>query len=202
MPNAPSVLIFASFMLVRFLIALLLGAQVGLIFFLTPATHWLYLGPVAILLAALLLSLVFDPQVRQGRRSRERLGTVVWRVLLVIVAPVLAFAVLGALLPPIWFPAALMVFLETSLLVAFTVRGRVGWLAICSALIGWLEFGIVAVLATAVITAQEQDGNWGSHLLAGIAVDIVTGWILLGFGVAILGGHLGMLLRIWVVGQS
>ncbi len=102
--------------LARFLIALLLGAQVGLVAFLTPAPGRLYLGPVPVLLVAVLLSLIFDPQVRQGRASRQRFVTALWRVSLVIVAPVLTLAVLGTLLPSVWFPAVLVFFWERACL--------------------------------------------------------------------------------------
>jgi hypothetical protein len=139
MPHPPATLLFASSLLVRFLIALLLGAQVGLLVFLTPAQEgWLSLVPVLILLVAPLLSLAGDPAVRRGSISRQRLLRALGRALLVLVAPVLALAVLGMLFPPVWLPARLVVFLATSLLIAFSVGGRIVWQADSAALIGWL----------------------------------------------------------------
>lgn len=198
MPHPPAPLLFASSLLVRFLIALLLGAQVGLLVFLTPAQGWLSLVPVLILLVAPLLSLAGDPAVRRGSISRQRLLRALGRALLVLVAPVLALAVLGMLFPPVWLPARLVVFLATSLLIAFSVGGRIVWQADSAALIGWLGFGIMAVLDGARLDAAYQSTP-GFHFDPLPAVAAATTWVLLGFfAVALPGGHLGRLLRTWM----
>ncbi|HLZ63191.1 MAG TPA: hypothetical protein VKR06_40180 [Ktedonosporobacter sp.] len=188
-------------LLVRLLCAFLLGAQVGLIVFLTPAQRWLSSGPVIILLIAVLLSLDRDPEVRKGRNSRQRQRRALRWALLVIAAPMLALAVLGALFPPAWSPAMLAIFLATSLLIAFSVGGSTGRQAIIAAMTGWLGFWIMALLAAARIDAAYQSSP-GFHFNPFPAVGLAITGGLLGFAVAALGGHLGMKLRIWIWDHS
>lgn len=199
MPYISPTMLFSLF--ARALIALVLGVQVGLILFLTPTQHWLYLEPISIILVALLLSLVFDPDVRQRRMPRQRLSMVLRRALLIIVAPTLVVAVLGALFPQLWPWAMLAVFLETSLFIAFTVGGRINWQAISSAMIGWLGFGIVAEIDGTLVDAAYRNTP-GFHFDPFPAAGFATISVLLGFAIAALSGHLGMLLRIWIVDQA
>src|SRR5258708_8498257 len=96
MPHPPATLLFASSLLVRFLIALLLGAQVGLLVFLTPAQEgWLSLVPVLILLVAPLLSLAGDPPVLRRTLSRHPLLIPLGLAFPLLLPPLPALPILG-----------------------------------------------------------------------------------------------------------
>jgi hypothetical protein len=176
--------------LVRFLIAFLLGLQLGLIVFIPPSLPWLNMGPVAVLLVALLLSILLHPHMRQS----GRLAPALLRVLLVIALPLLALVGLGGVLPTAGSLVAVGSALALSVIVAFTVGSETVSLAIGSGLIAWAGAGSLFLLA-AFLQSMKTGNDLGSLVFGVIAVLVV-----LGFGIAPLGGLLSRRLRKWVVG--
>lgn len=189
MHNAPFPSVSST--IVRFLIALILGLQVGLIVLIPSSLQVLCLGPVGILLLAMLLSILFDSRVRQHEGSAGRLIRAMRRVALVIIAPLLILAILGIFIPEIGLSGAFLGILEMSVIVAFTVGSTTIPLAIGSALIAWFGASIF-FLVSASLQANEPGNDLGSLILALIAF-----LVLLGFGLAAFGGLLGRLLRRW-----
>ena len=190
MHNAAFPSISAPSTLVRLLIALILGLQLGLIVFIPSSLPWLNLGPVAVLLVALLLSMLLDPQVRQS----GRLVTALLRVLLVIAVPLLVLVGLGGLLSAGGSLVAVGAALELSVIVAFTVGSETVSLAIGTGLIAWA--GADSLFLLAAFLQSTQPGNDLGSLVFGVIAFLV----FLGFGIAALGGLLGRLLRKWALG--
>lgn len=182
--------ISAPSILVRLLIALILGLQLGLIVFIPLSLPWLNVGPVAVLLVALLLSMLLHPHVRQS----GRLVTALLRVLLVLAVPLLALVGLGGLLPAGGPLVAVGAALALSVIVAFTVGSETVSLAIGSGLIAWAGAGSLFLLAA--FLQSTQPGNDLGSLVFGVIAFLVV----LGFGIAALGGLLGRRLRKWAVG--
>jgi hypothetical protein len=193
MHHAPSPSISVPSTIVRLLVALVLGSQVGLIVFIPSSLPWLSLGPVGILLLALLLSILFDSRMHQHEGSGGRLRRALRRVSLVLVAPLLVLVVLGIFLPGIEPLGAFVTILELSVVVAFTVGSHTIPLAIGSALIAWFGAGIFFLLS-ASLQAHEPGNDFGSLIFGLIAF-----LVFLGFGVAALGGLLGRFLRTWAL---
>lgn len=179
--------ISAPSILVRLLIALILGLQLGLIVFIPPSLPWLNVGPVAVLLVALLLSMLLHPHVRQS-------GRLVTTLLLVLAVPLLALVGLGGLLPAGGSLVAVGAALELSVIVAFTVGSETVSLAIGSGLIAWAGAGSLFLLAA--FLQSTQPGNDLGSLVFGVIAFLVV----LGFGIAALGGLLGRRLHKWAVG--
>ena len=95
----------------RLLVAFVLGVPAGLVFFFnpqnTPIQGWMYAIPAGVLFIAMLLSILFDPAVRQGRIAPLRPIISLVLVLLIASAVVVALALLPATQPAfVWIALA------------------------------------------------------------------------------------------------
>jgi hypothetical protein len=194
-PANPSVSIPSIF--VRLLIALILGLLPGLTAFYNPSLpslRWLIWLPVIVLPVAMLLSIVFDPRVRQATITPGRAANAMLKVLLVIGAPILLVLLLGAFVPTLGPLVAVLVPLEVSLVAAFVVGSANVGLAIGCGLAAWL--GAAILFLPSVYQQTTEPGNdFGSLVLGIVAVGVI-----IGFGVAALGSLLGRFLRRWALG--
>ncbi len=190
---------------VRLLIAFVLGVLAGLVFFFTPQTTpfpgWLLALPAAVLLAVMLLSILFDPAVRQGTLAPLRPIGSLLLFLLIVSASVVALALIPATQPAFpWIGLGLLPF-ALGLAAAFTLggTGRLG-LAVGVALLAWLGSAIPIVLnAVLFYIAYEKTTPGGD---GGIVLPATLAYVAIAFVVAALGGLVGGLLRNWFLGTS
>jgi hypothetical protein len=183
----------------RLLISFLLGLQFVLssLFSASPSLgpyYWLAWVPVAVLLVAMLLSMLFDPRVRQGTVPSQRMGTGILRVLLVTVPFILISFVLLATDMSIGPFGLILIPIGIGLAVAFSVgSASTGWAMLCG-LVAWfgtaIPFGVIGYLQF-----NQSGNNYGSFVFALILVGIFAG-----FGLAMLGSLLGKGLRRWALG--
>lgn len=193
-PATPSVSISSIF--IRLLIAFILGLLAGLSAFINPtypSLQWLMWLPVAAFPVAMLLSIVFDPRVRQGVITLRRSAMAILWILLVIGAPLLIIFVLDIFVSSLW-PIVVVVPLEVSLVASFVAGSESVGLAIGCGLAAWLGMGILLMLS-AYLNSKQPGNDFGSLVLG-----LVTVGILVGFGFAALGGLLGRLVRRWALG--
>ncbi len=194
-PVTPSVSTSSIFK--RLLIAFTLGLLVGLSAFINPSSpslQWLMLLPVAAFLVAMLLSILFDPRVRQGVITPRRTVIAILRILLVLGAPFLVIFGLGIFVSSLGPIVVVVVPLEVSLVASFVAGSESVGLAIGCGLAAWLGMGILLMLS-AFLNSKQPGNDFGSLVLG-----LVTIGILIGFGFAALGGLLGRLVRRWALG--
>jgi hypothetical protein len=194
-PATPSVSISSIF--IRLLIAFILGLLAGLSAFINPtypSLQWLMWLPVAAFPVAMLLSIVFDPRVRQGVITLRRSAMAILWILLVIGAPLLIIFILGIFVSSLWPIVVVVVPLEVSLVASFVAGSKSVELAIGCGLAAWLGMGILLMLS-AYLNSKQPGNDFGSLVLG-----LVTVGILIGFGFAALGGLLGRLVRRWALG--
>ena len=177
----------------RLLIAFILGVLAGLVFLFNPQTTtsqgWALVIPAAVLLIAMLLSILFDPAVRQGTIAPLRPIISLLLFLLIASAIVVALALLPATQPA-------FTWIAFGLSAAFTIgsAGRLG-LAVVGALVAWLGSGIPIVInAVLFYIAYEKTTPGGD---GGIALPLTIAYVALAFVVAALGGLVGGLLCNW-----
>jgi len=185
---------------IRLLIAFILGMLAGLVFLFNPQTTpyqgWTLAIPSAVLLIAMLLSILFDPAVRQG--SIAPLRPIIALVLLVLItsAVVVALALLPATQPAVpWIALGLLPF-AFGLAAAFTM-GSSGWLglAVVGALVAWLGSGIPIVINAVLFYIAYEKATPGGD--GGIALPLTLAYVAIAFVVAAPGGLVGGLLRNW-----
>lgn len=194
------------------LIAFLLGLPIGFVATFTeqavnaPRIYGLWELPVALLIVAMLASIVLDPNVRQGRVGllRAIIGIV---VVLLLSAIVIAGEVvlLNTLQNPETNPNLnyinlVVLPLLVPLAVAFALGGNDGWLlALGTGLLAWLgaglHFAIVAIIDY-IVYEQHTPGGDG-----GIALPLTIAWAGTALLLAIPGGLLGRLLRKGLLGE-
>jgi hypothetical protein len=185
---------------VRLLIAFVLGVLAGLVLFFTsltaPFPGWLLAIPAAVLLAAMLLSILFDPAVRQGTLAPLRPISSLLLFLLIASAIVVALALIPATQPAFpWIGLGLLPF-AIGLAVAFTLggTGRLG-LAVVVALMAWLGSGIAIVINVVLYYIAYEKTTPGGD--GGIVLPLTLVYVAIAFVVAALGGLVGGLLRTW-----
>jgi hypothetical protein len=191
----------------RLLIAFVLGVLVGLIAFYNAQSQplygqwWTLAISAAVLLIAMLLSILFDPAVRQGAIAPLR------PIISLLLFLLIASGIVGALtlLPAIKQEQVLslialaLVPFAVGLAAAFTIgdTGQLG-LAVVGALVAWLGAGIpIIIYAVLFYIAYEKTTPGGD---GGIALPLTIGYVVIGFVVAALGGLVGGLLRNWFLG--
>src|SRR6202165_772136 len=136
---------------IRLLIAFILGVLAGLVFLFNPQTtsfqEWTLVIPAAVLFIAMLLSILFDPAVRQGTIAPLR--PIISLLLFVLIASgiVVALEVLPATQPAFTGIALGVLPFAFGLAAAFSIgsSGRLG-LAVVGALVAWLGSGIPIVI--------------------------------------------------------
>jgi hypothetical protein len=183
---------------IRLLIAFILGVLAGLVFLFNPQTAtfqgWTLVIPAAVLLIAMLLSILFDPAVRQGTIAPLRPIISLLLFLLIASGIVVALEVLPATQAAFTGIALGVLPFAFGLAAAFTIgsSGRLG-LAIVGALVAWLGSGIPIVInAVLFYIAYEKTTPGGD---GGIALPLTIAYVALAFVVAALGGLVGGLLR-------
>jgi hypothetical protein len=188
---------------IRLLLAFLLGLPVGLMyFFVGPPPNfasWRYGLPIAILLAAMLLSILLDPTVRNGAITPKII--VVIGILLLLLAVTIVGSVVIPLEALLNFATAIAILMPffVGLAAAFTVGSSGGWrLALGSALTAWLGAGIhIVIIAILGYFAYEQTTPGGD---AGIGLPFTIIGVIIGFALAAIGGLLGWYLHSWILG--
>ena len=183
---------------IRLLIAFILGVLAGLVFLFNPQTTtsqgWALVIPAAVLLIAMLLSILFDPAVRQGTIAPLRPIISLMLFLLIASAIVVALEVLPATQAAFTGIALGVLPFAFGLAAAFTIgsSGRLG-LAVVGALVAWLGSGIPIVInAVLFYIAYEKTTPGGD---GGIALPLTIAYVALAFVLAALGGLVGGLLR-------
>ena len=186
---------------IRLLIAFILGVLAGLVILFNPQTTtfqgWTLVIP-AVLLIAMLLSILFDPAVRQGTIAPLRPIISLLLILLFASAIVVALEVLPATQPAFTGIALGVLPFACGLAAAFTIgsSGRLG-LAVLGALVAWLGSGIPIVInAVLFYIAYEKTTPGGD---GGIALPLTIAYVAIAFVVAALGGLVGGLLRNWLL---
>jgi hypothetical protein len=156
--------------------------------------YWLAWVPVIVLLVAMVLSMMFDPRVRQGTVTSEQVGAGILRVLLVTVPLIVIGFILLATDLPIGPLGLILIPLGVGLAVAFSVGSTsTGWAMLCG-LMAW--FGTAIPFGIAGYLQFDQSGNnYGTFVFALILLGIFAG-----FGVAMIGGLFGRGLRRWALG--
>jgi hypothetical protein len=171
---------------VRLLIALLLGAQLGLVLVIKPG--WLIAASLAVLLGALVLSLLVDAPMRQRLFSSGRIAPALRRVLIVI-----AFSLLPVLLVPVLGEGALeVIVLEMTTLVALTVGRTSPIMAIGASVAAWAGFGGLVLFAAYHAAVTQPGGDTGAFGF--IFAELL---VLAGFPLSLLSGLLGHRLHRW-----
>ena len=157
--------------------------------------------PAAVLLIAMLLSIVFDPAVRQGTIAPIRPIISLVLFLLIAAAIVVALALIPATKQFFSVIALGLLPFAVGLAVGFTVGGnnRLG-LAVISALVAWLGTGIPIVLNALLFYISYEKTTPGGD--GGIVLPITIAYVVLAFLVAALGGLIGGLLHNWFLGTS
>lgn len=182
----------------RLIVALLLGLQFGALAFFQPTdSGWLWVPwlPLAILLAAMALSIWIDPRVRRGEIEDLRVLQGLIRFLLAIIGPVIALVVLFFFIRSVGALVLELIPLALGVITAFTLIGsRHSGLAVLCGLLAWLGVGLPFLFSTYLTSQQPGNG------LGGLAFLFLAVGVLVGFGFAALGGFLGRLLRRWVLG--
>ena len=182
----------------RLFIAFVLGLPMGLPYSFissSPSIAWWRYGvPVAVLVSAMLLSILLDPDVRQGAITPTR--TVISLLLVLLLAGLLVGV--GVILPTLNQAFSLLVAVlipfSVGLAAVFAVGSSGTWrLALGSALVAWFGSGlfivIVAILGYIAYEARTPGGD------AGIVLPLTIVGVIIGFGLAALGGALGRFLR-------
>jgi hypothetical protein len=183
----------------RLLLSFLLGLQFVLssLFSASPALgpyYWLAWLPVAVLLMAMLLSMIFDPRVRQRTVASQQMGTGILRLLLVTVPFILISFILLATDLPIGPIGLILIPIGIGLAAAFTVGSATTGRAMLCGLVAW--FGTAIPFGIAGYVQFEQHGNdYGTFVFVLILLGIFAG-----FGLAMIGGLLGKGLRGWALG--
>ncbi len=188
---------------IRLLIAFILGLPIGLMYFFVSSSPsrawWRSSVPVAVLVGAMLLSILLDPAVRQ------RVITPIRTFLSLLLVLVLAGLFVGGavILPSVKqalsLLVALLIPLAVGLAAVFAVGSSGTWrLALGSALVAWFGSGlhIMIVAITGYITyhAVTPGGD------AEIGLPLTIAYVIIGFGLAAFGGMLGKFLRIHFLG--
>ncbi len=183
---------------VRLSIAFVLGLQLGIFSFFNAIAfpQWVQRLPVGVLIVTMMLSILFDPRVQQGVLSSGRLVAGIVKILLAIGIPLIVLTALFFLVPAIASFGVFLIPLAVALVVAFTVGSENVWLACLSGLVGWLGFGIPAVIA-AYMQSREPGSDFGD-----LAFIITLVGVAIGMAIAVLGGYLGRLLRRWAFGEA
>ena len=186
----------------RLLVAFVLGVSAGLVFFFnpqnTPIQGWMYAIPAGVLFIAMLLSILFDPAVRQGRIAPLRPIISLVLVLLIASAFVVALALLTATQPAfVWIALAALPF-AIGLAAAFTIggNGQLG-LAVIRALVAWLGCAIPIVISAVLFYIAYEKTTPGGD--GGIALPLTIAYVVIAFVVAAPGGLVGGLLRNWLL---
>jgi len=188
---------------IRLLIAFVLGVLAGLVFLFTPQTTpfqgWTLVIPAAVLLIAMLLSILFDPSVRQGTIAPLRPIISLLVFLLSASAIVVALALLPATQPALSWIALGLLPCAIGLAAAFTIGSYGRWgLAVVGALVAWLGSGIPIVInAVLFYIAYEKTTPGGD---GGIVLPLTLAYVAIAFVVAALGSLVGGLLRNWFLG--
>ncbi len=185
--------------LVRLLIAFLLGLQLGLIVFVraTPqAFTWSLWVPAAVLLLALLLSVLLDPGVRQGAIPPGATGQALLKTMLALGSPLVLALLLAAFVVNFGAVAPLVLTLEVPLIAAFVAGDQHLGLAISCGVACWLGVSI-PLLITAYNQAQAPGNDLGF-----LGLFVIAMLVLLGFGLAVFSGWLGIVLRNWALGRK
>jgi hypothetical protein len=187
---------------IRLLIAFVLGVLAGLVFLFnlqtTPFQGWTLVIPAAVLLIAMLLSMLFDPAVRQGTRALLRPLISLLLFLLIASAMVVTLALLPATQAAFpWIALGLLPF-AIGLAAAFAIAssGRLR-LAVVGALVAWLGCGLpIAINAVLFYIAYEKTTPGGD---GGIVLPLTLAYVAIAFVVAVPGGLAGGLLRNWLL---
>lgn len=188
---------------IRLLIAFGLGVLAGLVFLFNPQTTpfqgWTLVIPTAVLLVAMLLSILVDPAVRQGTIAPLRPIISLLLFLLIASALIVTLALLPATQPAFTWIALVVLPFAFGLAAAFTIgnSGRLG-LAAGGALLAWLGSSIPIVInAVLFYIAYEKTTPGGD---GGIALPLTLAYVAIAFVVAAPGGLVGGLLRNWFLG--
>lgn len=198
MPDLVPARLFRWPMSFRLAVALLLGLQFGVLaFYQPPSLAWIWVPwlPLAILLAAMAISIWIDPRVRRGEVEDEQVLQGLVRFLLAIIVPVLMLIALLFFIRSIGAIMLELIPLALGVITAFTLIGsRRSGLAVLCGILAWLGVGLPFLFSTYM--TSRQPGNE----LGGLAFMLLMIGVLIGFGFAALGGFLGRLLRHWVLG--
>ena len=173
---------------VRLFIALLLGAQVGLVLVTSPG--WLLAASLGMLLGALAVSLLVDVPARQALFSSGRRAPAIKMLVIFVVSllPVLFAFTTGE--PEHALEA---VVLELPLLVALAIGRTSVPMTMGTSIFAWAGFGGLAFLGAWYAVANQDGGDTASFQFTFALVFIIPG-----FGLSLFGGMLGHLLNRWV----
>jgi hypothetical protein len=196
---------------VRLLVAFTLGLPTSLIFpfsIMSTPDWWRPEIPLAIVLVAMLSSILSDPRVRERQIAGVRKGLSLG-IAALLVAAVEVLAVLGAYQPPshitvtsflvglLLYAAVALVPLVVGLVAAFAVgSGGTRRLALGTALASWLGAFVVNLIATL------RDVSGPLTDVQSFELPVAVAGMILGFGIAALGGVLGWLLHRRLLGGA
>lgn len=196
----------------RLLIAFLLGLPVGFVATFTeqsvhaPGIYGLWELPVALLIATMLVSIVLDPNVRQGKVPLVRVIVGIIAILLLSAIVIAGEVVLLKALqnpdtnPNLNFVNLVVLPLLVPLAVAFALGSNDGWLlALGTGWLAWLGAGlhfVIIALIDYIIYEQHTPGGDG-----GIALPLTIAWAGTALLLAAPGSVLGRLLRKGVLGE-
>jgi hypothetical protein len=185
-------------MILRLGISFLLGLQFVLssLFSASPSLgpyYWLAWVPVAVLLVAMLLSMMFDPRVRQGTVSSQQIGTGILRILMVTVPFILISFLLLATDVSIGPFGLILIPIGIGLAAAFTTGSTSTGRALLCGLMAWVGTAIPFGIA-GYVQFEQPGNNYGTFVFALILIGIFAG-----FGLAMIGGLLGKGLRGWAL---
>lgn len=167
----------------RLMLALLFGVQFGLVLVIRPG--WLFVAALAVLLIALLLSLLVDARARQRLFFSGRVAPALWVLGIVLVS------LLPMLMVPLQGEGELeVIVLEMPILVALTVGRQSLLMAIGASLLAWAGFGSVVLYVTYQAAATQQGGDTGALQFIFAVMLIIPA-----FGLAAIAGMLGHLLN-------
>lgn len=184
--------------LLRLVVALLLGLQFGLLAFYQPSsTGWIWVPwlPLVILLSALVVSIWRDPQVRRREVDAERVLRGLMRFALILIAVILVAFIAFLFIRSIGALVLALIPLVLGVVTAFTLMGnRHPSLAIVCGLLTWLGVG-GPFLFSNYLTSRQPGNPFGDLVFILLIFGVLTGFLF-----AALGGFLGRLLRLWVLG--
>lgn len=189
----------------RLLLAFVLGIPVGLFFFFnaqSPILQWWVVAlPAAVLLVAMIVSILLEPVIRQDRRAALRPLVRLVLTLLTLSVLLLVLALLPAIQPAFGLIVLAMVPGAVGLATAVTIGSNVslGW-AVIGAVVAWLGSSLPILLnAVLYFLAYEKTTPGGDGV---IALPLTIAYLIIDFVVAALGGLVGGLFRRWLLRRT
>ena len=181
--------------MLRLLLALLLGLQFFLLIWPSDklsSPNWLTCLPVLVLLGALLLSVCLTLRFRQDKLNWKEVGATLLKTLLVICLPLAITLLAWISIPGLAVYLTLVAPLEIGVIISLTLGAGRPFLSPGVGALAWLGMGLVLLVAGS--TQIHQRGNDLGDLVFAIIVVAV----LIGVGLALIGGMIGRLLYDWI----